>query len=386
MTPRSTAAVTVIALLLYLICVASFRFGFTRRLCRTQPRIRRVSVAVSGVPSEVDSKTDSAEPDWKILLDMSQISNLCDEEPEEVTRILKKQGRRDVRVEQRTLDSLGVRFNIIEYTSEGRRKRTFSVRGTKTLPNFFQNMDAQLVEDDSLGIRAHSGYLSIARAMADELDSNKLLFIDDLPLSLTGHSLGGAVSVLLGSLLESKGFTIEGVFTFGMPQSFVDREGASKLKAKLRIIQTEHILDPICAGTNRASTAAATAAAVATEAVPLLQNITESLPLLQDLLRPVQDIIEPPGPFYSSLVLFVPEGESTGVAADVAAQSNVRCFLDEKAEEEWRVTSALDVRNPFEPADGPRSDLPAIPLPSLPSLEFHSMRCYESCLESMQEK
>ena len=86
--------------------------------------------------------------------------------------------------------------------------------------------------------------------------------------------------------------------------------------------------------------------------------------------------------FYSSLILFVPEGESTGTNA--AASMPVRCFLDDKAEEEWRVAAELEVRNPFEPADGPRSDLPPIPLPTLPSLDFHSMRCYESCLESMQ--
>lgn len=363
-------------------------FGMPFRIGRPSTRARDdMSLMCSKleVRMEAGGAKPAPLPDWHLLLDMSQISNLCDEEPEGVTRKLKQQGRRDVRVEQRTLDSLGVRFNIIEYKSGGKRKRTFSVRGTKTFNNIFQNMDAAFVYDKKVGIRAHSGYMTIARAMAEELQASKLCLDDDLPLSLTGHSLGGAVSVLLGALLKSEGFSIEGIYTFGMPKSFVDRDGALKLKEALPVIvQTEHILDPICSGTNRASAAAATAAAAATEAVPLLQNLTESVPLLQDFLKPVQDIIEPPAPFYSSLVLFVPEGESTGNNA--ADSVPVRVFLDDKAEEEWRVVAELEARNPFEPADGPRSDLPPIQLPKLPSLEFHSMRCYESCLESMQEE
>ena len=38
------------------------------------------------------------EPDWPMMLDMCEISNLCDAEPAKVGQILKNQGRINVRV------------------------------------------------------------------------------------------------------------------------------------------------------------------------------------------------------------------------------------------------------------------------------------------------
>ena len=66
--------------------------------------------AATSYESEADQNLDddvvpSYEPEWDMLLDMSEISNLCDTEPVEVGKRLKQQGRRDVRVEQRTLDA-----------------------------------------------------------------------------------------------------------------------------------------------------------------------------------------------------------------------------------------------------------------------------------------
>ncbi len=323
------------------------------------------------------------EPEWDMLLDMSEISNLCDAEPAEVGQILKRQGRRDVRVEQRTLESLGVRFNIVEYTRGDGRKRVLSIRGTKTLNNILQNMDAQLTYFEDLGIKSHRGYSEIARAMAEEIIDDNLLVVDDLPLLLTGHSLGGAVSVILANFLNRRGFAIEGVYTFGMPK-FVDREGAKLLKETLNIVQTEHLLDPICAGTNQASSAveqAAPALAVASESAP---------PFIRSLLQPALDAVEDaagnflPEPLLSPLVLFVPlevgNGSSSGTASSNGNGSieHVTVKIDEDARREWLQLPALNN------ADGPRSSLPAVP--TVPSLIYHSMRTYEGCIRGFTKE
>ena len=102
-----------------------------------------------------------------------------------------------------------------------------------------------------------------------------------------------------------------------MPK-FVDREGAELLKETLNIVQIEHLLDPICAGTNQANNAvgqAAPALAAASESVP---------PFIRGLLQPALDAVENatgnflPEPLLSPLVLFVPleagNGSSSGTA------------------------------------------------------------------------
>ena len=286
--------------------------------------------------------------------------------------------------EQRTLDSLGVRFNIIEYTrGDSERKRVLSIRGTKTLNNILQNMDAQLTYFEDLGIKAHRGYTVIARAMAKEILDDNLLAIDDLPLLLTGHSLGGAVSVLLANLLVRQGFTIRSVYTFGMPK-FVDKEGALLLKDTLNIVQTEHLLDPICSGTNRANGAVV-------QAAPALMAATDSIPpLIRGLLQPALDAVEDatgnflPEQLLSPLILFVPR---EGGAADIrnssastgsgAGKDEVTFKTDDEARQEWLNMPTLN------DLDGPRSSLPAVP--TMPSLVYHSMRTYEACIRRFAE-
>ena len=96
-------------------------------------------------PSADLSREPSAGHDLKMILGFAQVANLCDAPPQAVVSALTKQGRRDVRVEQRTLDELGVRFNVIEYkgyvdaSHNFTRVRVISIRGTKTLRNFFSN-------------------------------------------------------------------------------------------------------------------------------------------------------------------------------------------------------------------------------------------------------
>lgn len=74
------------------------------------------------------------------------------------------------------------------------------------------NMDATPQFDAELGARFHTGAMLRARLLrrrlADMLDS-------EIPVRLTGYSLGGAVAVVLGLYLEIDGFTVESTLTFG---------------------------------------------------------------------------------------------------------------------------------------------------------------------------
>lgn len=66
---------------------------------------------------------------------------------------------------------------------------------------------------------SHAGFLKGARLVVErqlqyKLDRTK-------PVTLTGHSLGGALAMNAAALLKSKGFIVTDVTTFGAPRTFM---------------------------------------------------------------------------------------------------------------------------------------------------------------------
>ncbi|MFT4908159.1 MAG: triacylglycerol lipase [Oleispira sp.] len=88
-------------------------------------------------------------------------------------------------------------------------------RGTSNLENVMVDLDLQLQMDKSLGIQLHQGF-SIAAKAAYE---NALPYLDKTkPVQTTGHSLGGAVAVIVSMYLQRDGFQLQQVITFGQPK------------------------------------------------------------------------------------------------------------------------------------------------------------------------
>ena len=92
-------------------------------------------------------------------------------------------------------------------------------RGTDpiTLPNWVTDMVVKLVEHDEYEGRVHHGFSSVLRQTWGKVEK-VLEEVEDKPLFLTGHSMGGALSVLTTSRLAKMGQRPAAIYTFGAPR------------------------------------------------------------------------------------------------------------------------------------------------------------------------
>ena len=111
-------------------------------------------------------------------------------------------------------------------TNELTETQVISVRGTSNVENAMVDISLKLLVDPNTGIALHQGFAYAARQVYTEL---KPLLKADYQIELTGHSLGGAVAVILAMYLDSDHFNIEQVVTFGQPK-VTNVSGAEKLK------------------------------------------------------------------------------------------------------------------------------------------------------------
>jgi triacylglycerol lipase len=122
------------------------------------------------------------------------------------------------------------------------RRQLVSIRGTEVKLIKSVLTDAQYTKqfDSKLGIYVHSGFQKAVRELYDSL-APKL----DTAYStrITGHSLGGALAVLLTYYLTVDGYRLERTVTFGQPK-VTNRAGVEKFKnvSLLRVINDK---DPV---------------------------------------------------------------------------------------------------------------------------------------------
>jgi hypothetical protein len=121
-------------------------------------------------------------------------------------------------------------------------RQVVSIRGTETKYVKSVLTDAQYTKqfDPKLGIFVHTGFHKAVRELYDSLSSRL-----DTAYStrITGHSLGGALAVLLSYYLTVDGYELERTVTFGQPK-VTNREGVEKFKGVnlLRVINAQ---DPV---------------------------------------------------------------------------------------------------------------------------------------------
>jgi triacylglycerol lipase len=117
-----------------------------------------------------------------------------------------------------------------------------AVRGTSNLENAFVDLNYTLREDHHTGIQLHTGFLQSAANLYREI---KPRIKDGYTVHVTGHSLGGAVALILAMHLYVDGFNVGDVVTFGQPK-VTNRSGAAKF-ANLNVIRlvTEHDMVPL---------------------------------------------------------------------------------------------------------------------------------------------
>lgn len=100
-------------------------------------------------------------------------------------------------------------------TNDKTRAQVIAVRGTSNVENVLIDVDLKLKTDRYAGIRLHSGFSQAAEKIYQEI---KPLLKPDYAVSTTGHSLGGAVALILAMYLDLDHFNSNRVVTFGQPK------------------------------------------------------------------------------------------------------------------------------------------------------------------------
>jgi predicted lipase len=136
---------------------------------------------------------------------------------------------------------VGITKSDVQYIVEldpSERSQTVSIRGTANKKNIFQDADLHMVDDTELGIAVHKGFYDDTIEVYAEI---KPFLKKDYRTSITGHSLGGAIAVILALKLEKDGYDIDKVVTFGQPK-FTNAAGV-KVYENLPLHRVVHHLD-----------------------------------------------------------------------------------------------------------------------------------------------
>lgn len=129
--------------------------------------------------------------------------------PSELKKSLQKQGQ--TLIHEATLPSSQVSY----FLSQKKGIQTIAIRGTDNLENAMLDLDLELKLDPTLGIKLHQGFDSAAKAVYDNI---KPYLVKNQPIHITGHSLGGAIAVVLAMYLEKGHYPIGQIITFGQPK------------------------------------------------------------------------------------------------------------------------------------------------------------------------
>lgn len=150
-----------------------------------------------------------ASPDFSIIKSQAQLSNDTYLEANQLQSRLKTQNQTLVH------QSIIPESQVSYFLSRANGIQTIAIRGTANLENVMLDLDLELKPDTALDIKLHQGFGSAAKAVYTDV---KPYLNEKLPVHITGHSLGGAIAVILGLYLQQEDYAVTQIITFGQPK------------------------------------------------------------------------------------------------------------------------------------------------------------------------
>ena len=150
-----------------------------------------------------------ASPDFSIIESQAQLSNDTYLEANQLQSRLKTQNQTLVH------QSIIPESQVSYFLSRANGIQTIAIRGTANLENVMLDLDLELKPDTALDIKLHQGFGSAAKAVYTDI---KPYLNEKLPVHITGHSLGGAIAVILGLYLQQEDYAVTQIITFGQPK------------------------------------------------------------------------------------------------------------------------------------------------------------------------
>jgi len=109
----------------------------------------------------------------------------------------------------------GVEVAYFLGTNHKTKSQIIAVRGTANVENAFVDADFKLMLDEHTSNMLHSGFAASGSAVYKAI---KPKLKRDYTIHTTGHSLGGAVAMVLAMYLEQDEFKVGKIITFGQPK------------------------------------------------------------------------------------------------------------------------------------------------------------------------
>jgi triacylglycerol lipase len=172
------------------------------------------------------------------LLEYAALSSAAYQDRQSIEKLLEQRG--EILTEHGNIPSYHVSYFLA--TNMRNKTQLLSIRGTSNVVNALTDIALQQLKDQHTGIPLHQGFALSARDIYAQIRPK---LIKDFKLSTTGHSLGGAVAVVLAMYLDTDGYDVDQVFTFGQPK-LTNITGALKFKhLKLIRVVTEKDYVPL---------------------------------------------------------------------------------------------------------------------------------------------
>lgn len=161
--------------------------------------------------SLVPAQAGNEDPFFLTVLDYAEIADASYKDISGIRQTLSSQGYE--MSDYQNLPGFSVSWFIA--TNKARKEQIIAVRGTSNVENTIVDASFVLVEDKKTGIDLHQGFALSARDIYEKI---KPELVQDYRISTTGHSLGGAVAVILAMYLDVDGYQLDKVITFGQPK------------------------------------------------------------------------------------------------------------------------------------------------------------------------
>ena len=161
-------------------------------------------------------KAFSAQPDQNPVnfLEISEYASLANASYQTESEIRKLTASSNYRLSlYSNIPEIQISYFLL--TDKVAKTQIIAVRGTSNIENAIVDVSLQLMLDKHAGVRLHSGFSQAAQAIYAEVQPQ---LKTDYVISTTGHSLGGAVALILAMYLDVDNIEVGKVITFGQPK------------------------------------------------------------------------------------------------------------------------------------------------------------------------
>jgi len=154
------------------------------------------------------------------LLRYAKLANAAYQDVTQVKRVCKEQQLMLAHDTDSVLEKVRY-FIAIDHATQ---TQVVAIRGTANIENAIVDIQYQLQADPHTGIYLHTGFLQATANLYEEIEP---LLQKNYSIATTGHSLGGAMALILAMNLDKNGYRVKKVVTFGQPK-VTNRAGAAK--------------------------------------------------------------------------------------------------------------------------------------------------------------